>query len=1010
MMMNDRLHQPLQLLLLCILAFSAPLQASAQTQEISAENPGTIAGVLVDGTTGETLIGAAVRIDGTLTGTASDLHGRYSLPTAPGTYRLEASYIGYHPLVIENVAVNTGQTTSLDITLYPEAIEVGEVVVEAALLLNNEASMLRARARADAVSDAISAEAISRSGSGDAAAAMTKVTGASVVGGRYVYIRGLGDRYASTTLNGSALPSADPDRKAVQLDLFPAALLDNIVTLKTFTPDKPGNFSGGLVDVTTKAIPERFTLQLSGSITYDDLASGIDRFLLYPGGSTDWLGRDDGTRGLPDVLRTKDPDDDLPTEGDLRDLRRGVTNEDRAARADSLNLFAKAFNNVMAPLEGSAPVNYRFTSAIGTRSQLFGLPLGITGSLTYGRRYQYYEDGVFSQWQLTGGSVAGVDNLTSNTYFGANPDLEHISRADSLEAGSFANRRGTDQVDWGTLGAVAYQLSQNHQVTFTVLRTQSGKSEATYLGGFRDQNSSATFVTRSLDYEQRSLRNLQLRGEHFLRPIQVEWKLSSGRNTQAEPDLRFFSSVQNIQTTGGSLDTTYSLGGGNAPPPQRYFRDLKEDATGAMLDISIPFRFWNGLGAKFKLGGALNGSKRTFRQRRFEYHEGRESDFRDYDGDVDGYFDPDNFGVLDTVHVGDITAYNAGLYIAENSPDRANYDATRDIQATYAMVTLPLTSRLRLITGVRRESTDIIIESLDQGLSEDQRRGSLEQVDLLPSANLVVSLTNNMNIRAAATRTLARPTYRELAPFQSFNFIGGDIQEGNPRLNRTLITNYDLRWEWFVRPGEIIAASAFYKTFDQPIERVLRNVGEGRFVFFQNVDHAHLYGAEVEVRGRLDHWFRVTPILRDITIGGNLSLVRSLVDIPQEEMTIIRASDPSASDTRSLEGQSPFLLNLHAGYASYDGSTTVSVYYTIFGDRLLAVTEGATPDVFEKARGDLSATFTRDLPRNLRLKVTAKNLLGADFRQIQTFKGREYDYISYSRGRTLSVGVSYHID
>ena len=513
--------------------------AKAQTQSPA----GMITGVLVDGESGETLIGAAIRVRGTLIGDASDLHGHYKLNVAPGSYTLEYSFLGYATVTVENVEVQPNEVTRLEITLYPEAVTTGDVVVEAALLLNSEASLLRARARSSAVSDAISAEAIGRSGSGNAAAAMTKVTGASVVGGRYVYIRGLGDRYALTTLNGSSLPSADPDRKAFQLDLFPAALLDNIVTQKTFTPDKPGDFSGGLVNVSTKAFPERFTLQLSATMSYDDLSSGIDNFLSYPGSRTDWLGRDSGVRDLPDIFQDKDPDADLPTESDLRDLRSGVTNEDRAARADSLQSFASAFGPVMTPGTSSVPMNYSFNGAIGTRTRLFGNPLGVTGTLSYGRSYSYYDDGIYSQWQLTGGDVAGVDNLTSNTYFGANPDLDQISRADPLEAQSFANRRGTDEVNWGAFAGLGYQVAGKHEFVLTGLRTQSGKSEATYLGGFRDQNSAATFVTRSLDYEQRALLTMQLRGTHRLRPVEIEWKLSTGRNAQAEPDLRFFSSV-----------------------------------------------------------------------------------------------------------------------------------------------------------------------------------------------------------------------------------------------------------------------------------------------------------------------------------------------------------------------------------------------------------------------------------------------------------------------------------
>ena len=970
---------------------------------------GTLAGVIVDGENGETLIGATAVIAGTTTGGATDLNGRYEFVAEPGTYTLVFSYVGFSSVTVEDVVVSEGEITRLEIELFTEALSYGEVHVTASVLEGSEAGLLRGRAKAVAVSDAISAETISRSGSGDAAAAMTKVTGASVVGGRYVYIRGLGDRYSNTTLNGSALPSADPDRKAFQLDLFPAALLDNIVTLKTFTPDKPGDFSGGLVDISTKAFPESFTLQVSASMTYDDQASRIDNFLTYAGSDTDWLGYDNGLRALPEVLESKDPTEQMPRESDLRDLRRGTTNLIRTARADSLNTFSRAFNNVMSPSVASTPVDHSFSAAAGGRLTLFGRPLGLTSSFTYSRNYSYYDDGVFSQWRLIGGDVASIENLFSTTYFGPDPDLDIITKADPKEVGSFKNIQGRDEVTWGGSGSIAFQPSGNHELVLSALRTQSGVSQSTLLSGFRDQTRGATFITRALDYEERALQSFQLRGEHGFARIQIEWKVSLAQNSQKEPDLRFFSSTQNIREGTRGIDTTYSLGGGNAPPPQRYFRNLNENSQGAILDITLPFRQWGGLGARIKLGGRYDTSEREFRQRRFEYHEGREVDYRDFEGDPEHYFSNENFGVLDTLNVGDIVAYNTGLYLQENSPSRANYDASRDILAGYLMVELPLTRQLKIVGGARVETTELLTESFDQNLPDSLQSGLLNVSDWLPSINVIYAITEGMNLRVAATRTLARPTYRELAPFQSFNFVGGDIQEGNPLLNRTLITNFDVRWEMFGRSSEILAVSGFYKLFDDPIERVLRNVGEGRFVSFQNVDHARVLGFELEARKRLDTWTTI-PVIKNLSLGGNFSLVRSEVDIPEEEMVIIRASDPNAGSTRSLEGQSPFLLNLSTSYENYNLGTVIGIYYTVFGDRLLSVTEGATPDVFEKARGDLDVTISQDLPANLRLKLTAKNLLGADVRQIQTFKGRIYDYSSYSRSRTIGLVISYIID
>ncbi|MEL7170606.1 MAG: carboxypeptidase-like regulatory domain-containing protein, partial [Bacteroidota bacterium] len=243
---------------------------------------GIIAGTVVEEGTGQTLPGVNVVIDGTTQGSSTSLDGDYRIASvAPGTYTLVFTYIGFTTQRVTGVEVTAGDVTTVDLVMGEEPLELGdgtEVVVEARAIRNNEATLLRDRAKAVMVSDAISAEAISRSGAGDAADAMEKVVGASVVGGQYVYVRGLGERYANTQLNGSNLPSSDPDRKAVQFDLFPSSLLENIVTLKTFTPDKPGDFSGGLVDISTKSFPEQMTFSISASTSFNSETLGSDYF------------------------------------------------------------------------------------------------------------------------------------------------------------------------------------------------------------------------------------------------------------------------------------------------------------------------------------------------------------------------------------------------------------------------------------------------------------------------------------------------------------------------------------------------------------------------------------------------------------------------------------------------------------------------------------------------------------------------------------------------------------
>ncbi len=305
----------------------------------------TLTGVVVDGDLGETLIGANVLVEGTVLGAVTDLDGRFRVTAIPpGTYTVVVSYIGYTTKRVTGVALAAGQTRTLDITLGTDEVGLNEFVVEVRAVENTEASLLANRQRSLAVSDAISSEAIGRSGSNNVADAMQRVTGASIVGGRYVVVRGLGDRYVSTQLNGAELPSADPDRRSFQLDLIPSSLLDNVVTSKTFTPDRPGNFSGGAVDVTTKDYPDKRFLTVSTSGGYDSRATGAT-ILAQRSSGTDWLGFDNGLRALPTDLRGSPK---IPSFQEARS---------DAAKAALLDRYSRAFSPGLSPTTATARPN-----------------------------------------------------------------------------------------------------------------------------------------------------------------------------------------------------------------------------------------------------------------------------------------------------------------------------------------------------------------------------------------------------------------------------------------------------------------------------------------------------------------------------------------------------------------------------------------------------------------------------------------------------------------------------
>jgi outer membrane receptor for ferrienterochelin and colicin len=932
-----------------------PVPATAQPAS------GAIQGKVVDAQTGEPLTGAYVFLGGTQIGGVCDLEGSFVLKNvAPGTYTLSSSMIGYNKISVQKVVVQAGKTIRLDFSLQPEALSTEEVVVEAQAVRDTEATLLRERQKAPAVSDAISAQQISRSGSGDAAEAMTHVTGAAVEGGRYVVIRGLGDRYSAVQLNGATLPSADPDKRAVAMDLFPADLLENIVTVKTFTPDRPGSFTGGAVDIGTRSFPEGLTFSLSASTSYNPQVSLKEGYLSYKGGKRDWLGLDDGSRDLPKAVARS---------AGVPDIGAAYTDPEKARSLDQLS---KAFSPVMAPSSSRAPLSHGYSLSLGHQPALFGRPLGLLGTFTYSRDHSSYEGGQTARWKLTG-RVSQVEELTNNY--------------------ALQDHKSTDAVLWGGLLTVAYKLHPNHELTLSSMLNQSSDNTARYLTGDfpRDLDEGATYETRVLHFAERRLRSLQGRGKHRLPGLlRLDWTLSAASSTQEEPDLRFFTNNYTVAERAAGLDTFYTIQTSIYPTPTRYFRDLEEHNREFQADLSRPVGMWNGLTGSLKAGGAGLSVERRFAEQRYEFRQ----DQARYEGDPEHFFASANMGLVDSTG----TLYRFGNFLQDASQQASNYRGEQRIWAGYLMADLPLSRNLRLIGGARAEATRLKVRSADPALAE----GRLEVEDLLPSLNLVYQLLPAMNLRGAYGRTLARPTFRELAPYASFDFVGDYTLIGNRDLDRTLVDNFDLRWEWFRQPGELYAASLFLKEFTNPIERaILTDNGE---VQFQNVEQARVLGVELEARQGLAVF---SPALNSLFAGANLSLVRSEVSVPANELLVRRILDPDARNKRSLQGQSPFLLNLDLSYDNLQNGLAAGLYYNLFGDRLAEVSLGGTPDVYEKAHGALGLTISAPFNHAYRVKLSASNLLNTAYAESYRYKGREFISQRYQSGRSYSLGLSY---
>ncbi|WP_181304680.1 TonB-dependent receptor [Rufibacter sp. XAAS-G3-1] len=928
---------------------------------------GIVRGQLKSGENNEPLIGATVQIKGTSNAAATDLDGKFNLTNlAPGTYEVIASYLSYEPKTVTGVVVKSNEVTVLNISLGAAATNLQEVVVEGRAIRNSENTLRNMQKKSATVMDGISAEQFSRSGDSDAAAALSRVTGLSVEGSKYVYVRGLGDRYVKTSLNGAEIPGLDPNRNTVQMDLFPSNLLDNLTVSKTFTPDMPGSFSGGFVNITTKDFPDRFTLQFSTSIGVNDQTTFNKNFLTSNKGKTDWLGFDDGTRAVPGEINYEIPFESASSQ----------------TVAERIDRATNAFNTEMAPTRNAAPVNHSHSFSLGNQTELFGRQFGYVVGLSYQRAFSYYNNGTFGLWELTS---ANANEL--------------------LVESLLDDERGVEDVSLGLLANFSMKFNPNNKIALNVMRNQSGQNSSRYLNGifpetsglYGDESRRNIFESRALHYTQRALSSAQLKGEHVLPGFKksvVDWLASFTLSQQDEPDLRFFANDYFV--TGA--DTAYRIQPAAYTLPARFFRDLDETNLDVKVNVTTPLTVWSGLEAKVKYGAAALRKNRTFRENIYRY---RFNNDYNYNGNIADFFAPHHLGVVsrpgDPENEG---RYAYGVYLQDGTQRTNNYDGEESVYAGYAMIDLPISKELRVVAGARVETTDIFVESFNRNLAP----GELNQVDVLPSVNATYSLTDKMNLRFGVSRTLARPNFREIAPYTSYDFVGEPAFTGNANLKRTQIDNIDARWEWYPELGEFISVSAFFKNFNNPIERSINTLALNNEIFIQNVNNAKVYGLEFEVNKRLSF---ITPAMKNFLVGANLSLIESRVGISARELEQIRAVRPEAEATRPLFGQSPFVANASLTYQNDPLRLIATANYSVFGDRISAISVGGTPNIYERSRPMMSMVVSKGLGQHFTAKVAVENILNPEYKHSHEFNGQEFIYSAYKLGRTYSVGVTY---
>ncbi len=932
---------------------------------------GTIRGKVIDKSTGEVLMFANVMVVGSNPpiGTETDLDGTFQLSLPAGTYDLQASYLGFPDMVIQGVQVTAHAVTVLDFLLEAQAQELEVVEISAERVNRSEVALIALRKKAPGVTDNLSAQEMARYGSANAAESMKRITGASVQEGRYIVVRGLGDRYSSAQLNGMPLPSNDPYRNSMQLDLIPANLLDNIITSKTFTPDMPGNFTGGNVNLHTRSFPETRTLQAGFSMAYNTQSSLRNDLLTHRGGPWDWLGFDDGTRQLPSIFRDPQVLQQLTPSLYIRARSKAQT-------AALLDQTSKALNPQMTPTTTTSPPDYGFHFSMGNQYKLWGHPLGVWAGTRLKRSFRAYRDGIMAYEELTD---PGSEAL--NTYY----RLRAAQSVDNPQVGAMAG--------W------AYKMGSSQKLSYIVLYNHDTEKVSRMLYGAYPGiiSGGGIFESRALLFRARSLLSQQLAGEHVLGPAgaRVAWGLATVLAQQDEPDFRQFANTYKIQPNG---DTLFFISPAEYDLPYHFFRALKDRQRVAKADLIIPFDQEKNSQNRVQIGILYRSKQRTFTDNVLQIRNNSPY-AADYNGDPTFWFGPENVGIIG--YDSTLMRYQSGLYVINDrkSSNQNSYQGTTRIAAAYAMVDFN-TGPWRLIGGLRTEYTDIRVASRDTALPA----GQIQQLDWLPAFNLVYQLTDQMNLRASFTQTLARPNMRELAPFTSFDFIGGFRITGNPTLQRTLVKNFDLRWEMLPRMGELVAISAYYKWFANPIGQAFIPEASNPEIKYVNVSDAQVYGIELELRKKLDV---IAEVLKKWRFQSNFSYIHSSMAIPESELAIVRQFNPEKGSTRPFPGQSPWLINVGLSYLAPDRTLDATLSFNMYGPRLSAISEGKDPDVYERPFPLLDFSLSKGINDQLHFRLTASNLLNASFRKVMSYKGKEYLIEQYQPGTTFSLGFNY---
>ena len=870
----------------------------------------------------------------------TDEQGRITATVPAGNYSVSLLHSAYSSQAQDDVKIENGQNTDLSFKLTPAGVELAEYVVLEPHLAGTVASIIEEQRKSTAVATVIGAEQFSRAGDGDAASALRRASGLTLVGGQFIFIRGLGERFSTTLVNGAAVPSPDPTRRVVPMDLFPTNILESVMVQKTYSADRPAEFAGGTVELRTRGIPDAFFFNLNLQTGMNDNTTFQDG-LAYKGGGADFTSYDDGARALPDALS------DATKNGNLQPA--SVFNPNGVTPAQ-LEKLGEGLSGVWDVNKKKRGPDTGFQASMGDSFSFGDFRLGYIAAAGWKREFRNQNE-VNREFSATTSGIKQIQDL----------DVQ----------------RSLSEVQMTGYAATELEYKDKHRLFAKTMFLRQSFDEARISQGFADAETTDIRRTRMRFFSNQLLMN-QFGGEHrfdWLKDFSINWLYTDATANRDEPKTRDYRYDVSPQTGAYNLSQ-------RADSNLLTYSDLIDKDQSWRVDGKLPMQLTPSHKLTFSSGFITQSKTRDANAQRFSYFRfGPDASRQDVLGQqsLEGILQPQYIG-------------SNGFQLRDVSRKSDQYTASQNLLAYYGKLDLLSYDRLNISGGLRWEDND---QKVNTFLRNQPSTARLNRVDMLPSATATLFLTDNQQLRAGFSQTLSRPDFRELssAPFIDINTNQETV--GNPLLKQTAITNWDLRWEYYLSPTENIFAGFFWKDLTNPIELVAQP-GTGALNTFQNADKATVYGFEWEMLKKLDV---VHPLLQNFYVGGNYTWSQSNVQLNAQNLTA------QTTNNRQLQGHSEHIVNFQIGYDNPIWKTQATLLYNVSSERIVAAGQLTAPDKYEKPFHQLDFVFSQNLYRGLSMQASMQNLLDDDVRVMQG------DEISrqFRRGRffNLSVRLAY---